>query len=450
MTIEPKSLLIWIWYSERKRMVNDMIQKFTISWFHREAGLFFFTMGMIAILVLAGGVFSGEGILTVYAGEQTSAITAAENAETEDGDADMSDTAAEEDENIVVVIDPGHGGENLGAEYEEYTEKEMTLIVAKAMKAELEQYEGITVYLTRTGDEDLTLEERCDYAASVNADFLFCLHFNMSEYHTLFGAETWISAFGEQYSKGYAFADIEIGLLQEMGLYSRGIKTRLNDEGEDYYGIIRHSTEQNIPCVLIEHCHLSVPIPSQTMKPDSTEPDVCMIELVNQNMENGEITISVSAADYDSGMLYYTYSYNGGMTFSELQRWPDKTRDTFEFTLTVPSGMVPQIIVNAYNGYDLYTASNTLSLPSMNYETELAGEADEIAEETEDAVESASDSVLAGKADNARKTEKEKNPLTMGYFLQVCLFCALLVFAMAFSMTLILRSHKRRRRRRRK
>ena len=112
--------------------------------------------------------------------------------------------------------------------------------------------------------------------------------------------------------------------------------------------------------------------------------------------------------------------------------------------------MVPQIIVNAYNGYDLYTASNTLSLPSMNYETELAGEADEIAEETEDAVESASDSVLAGKADNARKTEKEKNPLTMGYFLQVCLFCALLVFAMAFSMTLILRSHKRRRRRRRK
>ena len=182
MTIEPKSLLIWIWYSERKRMVNDMIQKFTISWFQREAGLFFFTMGMIAILVLAGGVFSGEGILTVYAGEQTSAITAAENAETEDGDADMSDTAAEEDENIVVVIDPGHGGENLGAEYEEYTEKEMTLIVAKAMKAELEQYEGITVYLTRTGDEDLTLEERCDYAASVNADFLFCLHFNMSEY----------------------------------------------------------------------------------------------------------------------------------------------------------------------------------------------------------------------------------------------------------------------------
>lgn len=502
MTIKRKNRLIWIWYSERKRMVTDMIQKFTISWFQREAGLFFFAMGISAILALNAG-FPGRKLI-VYASEQKPAVDAAEAG----GDADMENAAEqenadengaapEEDGNIVVVIDPGHGGENLGAEYGEYTEKEMTLVVAKAMKAELEQYEGITVYLTRTGDEDLSLEERCEYAAGVNADFLFCLHFNMSEYHTLFGAETWISAFGEQYSKGYAFANIEIGMLEEMGLYSRGIKTRLNDKGEDYYGIIRHSTEQNMPCVLIEHCHLdqpndqpfydhkdkleafgrlnaeavakyyglrseslgkdysgyqnlSVPVPTQTMKPDSTEPDICMIELVNQNMDNGEITVSVSAADYDSGMLYYTYSYNGGMTFSELQRWPDKSADTFEFTLTVPSGMVPQILVNAYNGYDLYTTSNQLSLPSMSYETELAEVPDKRPEEPAEAVESASGSVLSGKTEEKPETDKEKNPLTMGYFLQVCLFCALLVFAMAFSMILILRSRRKRRRRRRK
>lgn len=460
-----------------------MIQKFTISWFQREAGLFFFTMGIIGMLFINGGIFEGEA-LTVFASEQTPV---------------SEEAVSEEAEKIVVVIDPGHGGENLGGEYEDYTEKEMTLIVANAMKEELEQYEGITVYLTRSGDEDLTLEERCEFAAGVNADFLFCLHFNMSEYHTLFGAETWISAFGEQYSRGYAFANIEIGLLQEMGLYSRGIKTRLNDREEDYYGIIRHSTEQNMPCVLIEHCHLdhendqpfydhkdkleafgrldaeavaryyglrseslgkdfsdyqnlSVPVPSQTMKPDSTEPDICMIELVNQNMENGEVTVSVSAADYDSGMLYYAYSYNGGMTFSDLQRWPDKTKDTFEFTLTVPSGMVPQILVNAYNGYDLYTTSNQLNLPSMNYETESAEEPS-IQTEEEEAVESASDSVLSGKSGASSETEKkqeEQRPLTMGYFLQICLFCAVLVFAMAFSLILILRGQKRRRRRRRK
>lgn len=461
-------------------VIIDMIQKCTISWFHREAGLLFFRRGIIFLLALTGiRGFVGNMTFTSYASEVETAPDAA-------------------DDSVIVVIDPGHGGENLGAEYEDYTEKEMTLIVAKAMKEELEQYEGITVYLTRTGDEDLTLEERCEYAASVNADFLFCLHFNMSEYHTLFGAETWISAFGEQYSRGYAFADIEIGLLQEMGLYSRGIKTRLNDKGEDYYGIIRHSTEQNMSCVLIEHCHLdqendrpfydhqekleafgrldaeavaryyglrseslgkdfsdyqniSVPVPTQTMKPDSTEPDICMVELVNQNMENGEVTVSVSAADYDSGMLYYAYSYNGGMTFSELQRWPDKSIDTFQFTLTVPSGMVPQIIINAYNGYDLYTTSNTLSLPSMNYETELVEE--EEAEVPDEAVESASGSVRSRKSEEIDIQEagpEEPQPMTMGYFLQVCLFCALLVFAMAFSMILILRGYTRKRKRRRK
>ncbi|MDE6748422.1 MAG: N-acetylmuramoyl-L-alanine amidase [Lachnospiraceae bacterium] len=272
-----------------------MSKKFIISWFRTEAGLLFFTTFVIIILVFTD-IFglAKNSCATVYADETNP---------------------------IVIVIDPGHGGDNLGGQYEDYTEKEITLITAMAMKAELEKYEGITVYLTRTGDEELSLQERCDFAASVNADFLFCLHYNMSANHTLFGAETWISAFGEQYSKGYTFASIEIGLLQEMGMYSRGIKTRLNEDGVDYYGIIRHSTEYGMPCVLIEHCHLdqendqpfydhkdkleafgrldaeavaryyglrspslgkdysgyqniSVNVPSQEMKPDSTEQDV--------------------------------------------------------------------------------------------------------------------------------------------------------------------------------
>lgn len=63
-------------------------------------------------------------------------------------------------EPVVVVLDPGHGGENLGAEYGEYTEKEMTMAVAKAMKEELEKYEGIEVYLTHETDKDMSLEER--------------------------------------------------------------------------------------------------------------------------------------------------------------------------------------------------------------------------------------------------------------------------------------------------
>ena len=95
------------------------------------------------------------------------------------------------------------------------------------------------------------------FAKGVDADFLFCLHYNLSKDHnTLFGAECWVSAFGRRYSEGYAFADIEMAALEELGLYSRGIKTRLGKQGEDYYGIIRHSREQELTCVLIEHCHM--------------------------------------------------------------------------------------------------------------------------------------------------------------------------------------------------
>ena len=407
------------------------------------------------------------------------------------------------DEPVVIVIDPGHGGENLGGKYEQYVEKEMTMIVADAMKEELEKYEGIQVYMTRYSDieKDMSLEERSEYAKSVDADFLFCLHFNLSEYHTLFGAECWVSAFGEQYSKGYGFASVEMELLQELGLYSRGIKTRLNDEGTDYYGIIRTATEREIPCVLIEHCFLDqendqpfydydeklkafgrldatavakyfnlrseelgvdysdyqnveVPMPSGAIKPDTTETDICMIEVLDQNMETGEVTVQVSAMDYDSGMLYYAYSYDNGETFSPLQKWEDKDQDTITFTMQVPPHIVPQIVVNGYNGYDLYKTSNMISLPSMDYKTE-----EEIAAELaeQEALESAArieaqknykDITYEITQENAEDSEKKE--LSMLYFTCVCAVCALLVFGMVISVMLIWRGKKQRQRRRRR
>ncbi len=415
-------------------------------------------------------------------------------------------SGSDEDRPVVIVIDPGHGGENLGGEYGDYTEKDMTLVVARAMKEELERYEDVVVYLTRDGDTDLSLAERCEFAESVDADFMFCLHFNLSEYHTLFGAECWVSAFGEYYSKGYSFASIEIEMLQELGLYSRGIKTRLNDKGTDYYGILRHSVERDFPCVLIEHCHLDqenddpfydhgdklidlgildataaaryfrlrstelgvdysdyevpqIPVPEYTVAPDKTEPDISMIEVLDQNLQNGDVTVQVSGADYDSGMLYYTYSYDNGENFSELQRWPDRSADTFNFTMKVPPRIIPQIVVNVYNGYDLYTTSNMVSLPSMDYKTEE----ELIAEQAQkEALESASKAVESVKPYTAGQTDVAQNrddgasadegnkPVSFGYFLAVCVICSLLLLSVILSLVLFGRGRKNKRRRRRK
>ena len=84
----------------------------------------------------------------------------------------------DKDGKLVIVIDPGHGGENLGADYNGFLEKEMNMIVANAMYDELSKYDGISVYMTHTSaDTDMTIQKRADFAASVQADFLFCLHF---------------------------------------------------------------------------------------------------------------------------------------------------------------------------------------------------------------------------------------------------------------------------------
>lgn len=421
-------------------------------------------------------------------------------------------------EKLVIVLDPGHGGMNdegkpEGGVYDGFVEKEMNLIVAEAMKAELEKYEDVTVYLTRTGDQRLSLEERVNFAKSVDADFLFCLHFNLSkEHNSLFGTECWVSAFGRYYSEGYAFADIEMDALEKLGLYSRGIKTRLNDEGADYYGIIRHSVEQDIPCVLIEHCHmdhendrpfcegreqwetfgrldatsvakyfhlksdalgvdysdyqtLDVPVPTGVMRPDTTEPDICMIEVTDQEMETGEITVELSATDYDSGMLYYDYSYDGGETFAPRLAWGDKTQDTITFTIQVPPHVIPQIVVRGYNGYDLFTESNLVSLPSMDYKTEEEIAAELAEKEQEEAAAKAAREAEAAEEERKREAAKgntvevrrtpepeaeSKEEPSVSYFLTVCLVCALSVIGMTLAMVLMLKSRKRRRRKRRR
>ena len=150
----------------------------------------------------------------------------------------------------VIVLDPGHGGDQDGGTFNSYIEKNMTLAVAKAMKTYLENFEGVTVYLTREDDRPMTIQERLDFAKAVNADYFISLHFNLSSLHTLYGSEVWIPSKSTYYNKMYGFADNVMQNFDAMGLYNRGIKTRLGKNG-DYYGVIRIGTEYGIPSCII-------------------------------------------------------------------------------------------------------------------------------------------------------------------------------------------------------
>lgn len=76
-----------------------------------------------------------------------------------------------------VVIDPGHGGKDVGAICGEHREKDINLQVALRLGRKLQQ-QGYKISYTRSKDEFITLAERPQLAARVKADLFISLHCN--------------------------------------------------------------------------------------------------------------------------------------------------------------------------------------------------------------------------------------------------------------------------------
>lgn len=93
----------------------------------------------------------------------------------------------------LVVLDPGHGGSNPGAQGAVPTlrEKHLTLAIATAVAAHLRQ-QGIDVELTRTSDRTLTLRQRAEIANRLSADLFISIHANASLSRTQRGYETYV------------------------------------------------------------------------------------------------------------------------------------------------------------------------------------------------------------------------------------------------------------------
>ena len=79
----------------------------------------------------------------------------------------------------VVALDPGHGGVSTGAAYEGIREKALNLAIARETASLLEAA-GVTVVLTRSGDEDVELHTRTELAARQGADLFVSIHCNAS------------------------------------------------------------------------------------------------------------------------------------------------------------------------------------------------------------------------------------------------------------------------------
>ncbi len=162
---------------------------------------------------------------------------------------------------IVIVIDPGHGGNDPGAQGTTGVyEKDCNLAIAQAMKEELLTYEGVKVYLTRSGDEWTTNTARAMTAAALNADFLISIH-NNSGSATNTGSLAYRSVNSYYSEITNDMCNLILENLSAIGLHNGGVQTRLSTQynNEDYYTIIAEGVRGGVPTIIVEHCFLSNP-----------------------------------------------------------------------------------------------------------------------------------------------------------------------------------------------
>ena len=228
--------------------------------------LFILTLCFVMLFTFSGNVFASD---SYYADEESADGTPLFEEITLFSTGLFEDTA--DDGKFVIVLDPGHGGIDPGANpVKGRYESNLNIEVAKACKAYIESnVPNATVYLTHenyynTDTAKLELAERAAIAKSKKADIFISLHFNSSTNNTMKGTEVYISCLEE-----YALADLANNIhnnLGDLGLEKRGVKTRVSESGDlwfdgirlaDYYGIIRGNCKQEIPAIIVEHCYIN-------------------------------------------------------------------------------------------------------------------------------------------------------------------------------------------------
>ena len=141
-----------------------------------------------------------------------------------------------------VFIGVGHGGSDPGAVANGTKEKDLNLSIALACQAELERH-GVSVRMSRTKDENDPIGEEVTECNAYAPDLAVDIHNNAGGGD---GGEVFYHHGG---GKGRVLAQNILDEMVKAGQNSRGIKTRVNSQGKDYYAFIRNTS---CPAVIVE------------------------------------------------------------------------------------------------------------------------------------------------------------------------------------------------------
>ena len=135
-----------------------------------------------------------------------------------------------------VVIDPGHGGDELGTQGAKGTlEKEITLSVARRLRTLIESRLGLKVFMTRDDDRTMSLDERSAFANNRRADVFLSVHANSAVRPALKGAEVYYLTVERADQEARKRADDNSTTLPALGGGNRAIDLILWETAQARY-----------------------------------------------------------------------------------------------------------------------------------------------------------------------------------------------------------------------
>lgn len=93
---------------------------------------------------------------------------------------------------IHVVIDAGHGGTDFGATSITSTEKQIVEQISKKIKF-LNKNENVTIHFTRNDDQFVSLSDRADFINKIKPNLVLSLHVNQSRNEVKSGMEFYVA-----------------------------------------------------------------------------------------------------------------------------------------------------------------------------------------------------------------------------------------------------------------
>lgn len=100
-----------------------------------------------------------------------------------------------------VVIDAGHGGNDVGATRNNIYEKDITLKISKMVEKNLNK-KNVKTYMVRDKDKTVSLAERCEFSNEKKPNLFVSIHVNSSTNDTSYGVEThWYKEDSKQYAE---------------------------------------------------------------------------------------------------------------------------------------------------------------------------------------------------------------------------------------------------------